>query len=50
MPEKMQLWILLTGDAGSDNFGVEKTDVNFEIWKKAIIKLEDPGITVTRMG
>jgi hypothetical protein len=49
MPEKMHLWILLTGDAGSENFGVEKTDINFEIWKKAIIKLEDPGITVTRM-
>ncbi len=31
MPEKMHLWILLTGDAGPENLGVEKADVNFEI-------------------
>jgi len=50
MPEKMQLWILLTGGAGPENLGVEKTDVNFETWKKAVVTLEDPGITVMRMA
>jgi hypothetical protein len=49
MPEKMQLWILLTGGAGPENLGVEKSDVNFETWKKAVVTLEDPGITVMRM-
>ncbi|OGQ93240.1 MAG: hypothetical protein A2464_06940 [Deltaproteobacteria bacterium RIFOXYC2_FULL_48_10] len=49
MPEKMQLWILLTGSAGPENLGVEKSDVNFETWKKAVVTLEDPGITVMRM-
>jgi len=49
MPEKMQLWILLTGDTGRENFGMADTDVNFETWKKAVFKLEDPGITVTRV-
>ncbi|MCM2285078.1 MAG: DUF2868 domain-containing protein [Desulfobacula sp.] len=49
MPEKMHLWILLTGDAGPENLGVEKTDANFETWKRAVVTLEDPGITVTRV-
>nr|NJM02954.1 DUF2868 domain-containing protein [Desulfobacula sp.] len=49
MPEKMPLWILLTGDAGPESFGVAETDVNFGTWKKAVFKLEDPGIIVTRV-
>jgi len=49
MPEKMRLWILLTGVAGSKNLGVEKSDADFEIWKKAIVTLSDPGIAVTRV-
>ena len=49
MPEKMQLCILLTGGAGPENLGVEKNDVNFETWKRAVVTLEDPGITVMRM-
>jgi len=35
--------------AGPENLGVEKTDVNFETWKRAVVTLEDPGITVMRM-
>ncbi len=49
MPEKMLLWILLTKDAGQENLCVDETDVNFEIWKKAVFKLEDPAIKVMRL-
>jgi len=49
MPEKMMLWVLLTGDAGSENLYLKETDVNFEIWKMAVFKLEDPGIKVMRL-
>lgn len=49
MPEKMFLWILLTGDAGSEMLWVGESDINFEIWKKAVFKLQDPGIKIMRM-
>lgn len=48
LPEKRPLWIFLTGDAGQEDLCVQADDLNFEIWKKAVFKLEDPGITVKR--
>ncbi|MFA5903148.1 MAG: DUF2868 domain-containing protein, partial [Desulfobacula sp.] len=48
MPQKGLLWVLLTGDAGQENLCVDDGDVNFEIWKKALFKLQDPGIKVMR--
>ncbi|OGR27870.1 MAG: hypothetical protein A2277_08485 [Desulfobacterales bacterium RIFOXYA12_FULL_46_15] len=49
MPGKMLLWILLTGDAGSKNLFMDETDGNFEIWKKAVFRLEDTGIKLMRL-
>lgn len=49
MPGKMLLWILLTGEAGSKKLFMDETDGNFEIWKKAVFRLEDPGIKLMRL-
>ena len=46
VPEDMPLYILLTRDAGRENLGVERSDINFKVWKKSVLKLEDPGISV----
>ena len=48
MPENKPLWILLTQDAGLEDLCVNETDINFEIWKKAVFKLENPEIGVKR--
>ncbi len=49
MHEKTNLLILLTGDAGLEDLSVNRDDINFEIWEKAVLKLGDPGINVKRM-
>ncbi len=49
MPEKGLLWILLTQDAGQENLCVDENDADFEIWKKAVFTLGDPGIKVRRL-
>lgn len=48
MPDGKPLCILLTGDAGQENLAVDKNDINYDVWKKAIFKLENPGIVVKR--
>ncbi|SDU56984.1 DUF2868 domain-containing protein [Desulfobacula phenolica] len=48
MPENKTLWILLTQDTGQENLCVDDTDINFEIWKQAVFKLENPGIVLKR--
>ncbi|WP_300457123.1 DUF2868 domain-containing protein [Desulfobacula sp.] len=48
MPENKPLWILLTQDAGQEDLCVSDTDINFEVWKKAVFKLENPDIGVKR--
>jgi hypothetical protein len=47
MPEGKILIILLTGDAGQNDLSVPGDDMNFDIWKKAIFKL-DADIIVKR--
>ncbi len=49
MPEKGLLWVLLTGDAEQENLCVDETDADFDIWKKAVFKLQDPGIKLVRL-
>jgi len=46
--EKTPLYILLTGDAGEDALGVEKKDINFKVWKDAVLRLEDKTISTIR--
>ncbi len=48
MPENRPLWILLTRDAGQADLFVDSSDVNYDVWKKAIFKLADPDIIVKR--
>ncbi|MCD4721578.1 MAG: DUF2868 domain-containing protein [Desulfobacula sp.] len=48
MPEGKPLWILLTRDAGQKNLAVDNNDVNYDVWKKAIFKLENSEIVVKR--
>ena len=40
------LYIVLTRDAGQENLGVDKSDINFKVWEKSVFKLEEPGISV----
>lgn len=49
LPARAELWILLTGDPAQADFSVDEADVNYEIWKRAVFRLEDPGIQVRRM-
>ncbi len=48
MPEGKPMCILLTRDAGQENLAVDKSDINYDVWKKAIFKLENPDIVVKR--
>lgn len=48
LPEDRPLQVLLTQDAGQEDLSVEASDLNFDVWKKAIAKLEDPFIRVER--
>jgi hypothetical protein len=48
MPEGRSLWILLTRDAGQKDLAVDRNDINYDVWKKAIFKLENPDIAVKR--
>jgi Protein of unknown function (DUF2868) len=48
MPEDKPLWILLTQDAGQADLRVDKSDINYDIWEKAVFKLKNPDIVVKR--
>jgi len=48
LPEGRSLLIVLTRDAGQENLTVDSTDINYDVWKKAVFKLEDPDIVVER--
>jgi len=48
MSEGKPLCILLTRDAGQENLAVDNNDINYDVWKKAIFKLGNPGIVVKR--
>jgi hypothetical protein len=48
MPDEITLCILLTQDAGLADLFVDKTDINYKVWKKAVFKLENPYIVVKR--
>jgi hypothetical protein len=43
------LWILLTQTPGEENRVVEETDINFKVWKRAILQLGNPDILVERV-
>ncbi len=46
IPKDIPLYILLTKDADQENLSVDKNDINLQVWKKIIFKLEDPSISV----
>ena len=48
MIEDMPLWILLTRDTGETDLCVDKADVNYDVWKKAVFKLGNSDIAVKR--
>ena len=48
MPENKLLWIMLTRDASEIDLSVDNTDINCNVWKKAVFKLENPDIVVKR--
>jgi hypothetical protein len=48
MPRGKALIVLLTGDAGQKDLSVPVDDMDFDIWKKAILKLDDSKIIVKR--
>ena len=48
VPGGIPLYVLLTRDAGQENLGVDRSDINFKVWEKSVFKLEDPGISVIR--
>ncbi|WP_457554275.1 DUF2868 domain-containing protein [Desulfobacula sp.] len=48
MPEDRSLLIFLTRDAGQADLCVDKTDINYDVWKKAVFKLANPFIVVQR--
>ena len=48
MPEDRPLWIFLTQDSGQADLSVDSTDINYDVWKKAVFKLENPDIVVKR--
>ncbi len=50
LPAGAVLWIVLTREAVSSKMGVDRQDVNFDIWKTAVAGLNDPGIAVKRFG
>lgn len=49
LPEKISLCVMLTQDAGQDVLSVDKEDINFKIWEKAIAGLGYPDICLTRV-
>lgn len=48
MLQHTPLWILLTRDPGEEDLCVDNNDINYDVWKKAVFKLEDPYISVKR--
>lgn len=48
MPEEKSLLIMLTGDADREDLFIKNNDINYEVWKKAVFKLENPDIVVKR--
>ncbi|WP_299982544.1 DUF2868 domain-containing protein [Desulfobacula sp.] len=48
MPEGKPLWVLLTRDAGQEDLAVGNNDINYDVWEKAIVTLENPDILVKR--
>ncbi len=48
MPEGRSLWILLTQSAEQEDLTVDSNDMNYDVWKKAIVKLGNPDILVKR--
>ena len=48
MPDNRSLCILLTRDAGQKDLFVDSNDINYDVWQKAVFKLENPDIVVKR--
>ncbi|MCD4675568.1 MAG: DUF2868 domain-containing protein, partial [Desulfobacula sp.] len=48
MPDRRSLCILLTRDAGQKDLFVDSNDINYDVWQKAVFKLENPDILVKR--
>ncbi len=46
LPKGIPLYVVLTRDAGQENLGVDKSDINFKVWEKAVFKLGKPSISV----
>ena len=47
--KEIPLWILLTQTPGETNSIVEGEDINFKVWKRAILQLGNPDILVERV-
>lgn len=48
IPQDRFLCLYLTQDAGQEKLDVLENDINFDIWKKTILKLNHPGIFIKR--
>ncbi|MCP3900121.1 MAG: DUF2868 domain-containing protein [Desulfobacteraceae bacterium] len=48
MPKDKFLCLYLTQDASQEKLEVLENDINFDIWKKTILKLNHPGIIIKR--
>jgi hypothetical protein len=48
LAREKSLFILLTRDPGQENLSVDPEDMDYLVWKKAILKLKHPGIRVKR--
>lgn len=47
--KEIPLWILLTQTPGEENQIVDGEDINFKVWKRAILQLGNPDILVERV-
>ena len=48
LPQDLHLSVMLTNYADSEYLGVDRDDINLQVWKKTMLKLGDPGISVIR--
>ena len=48
LSKDLPLAVMLTNDADSEYLGVDRDDINLQVWEKTMLKLGDPGISVIR--
>lgn len=49
IPEKISLWIMLTGEAGEDHIYLEDNNESFQLWANAVRDLNHPMIVVKKV-